>query len=109
MADFKLGDSENIADVSVIYKVSESLEKTYIFVVSEKLLNEYNLPLQKFVDFLQQKLCFEDPYYEVALELWCSNKSVKSDISLKDTNSEIDNVTEIKTDNQLIHLKNKKN
>lgn len=108
MTEYKLGDSENIVDFSIIYKVSESLEKIDTYVVTEKLLNDKNLPLQKFLDFLQQKLPFEDTYYHVAQELWCKNMSIESDISLKHINSQLDNITLIKTDNELINLEQTK-
>lgn len=83
MTKLKLGNSENYIEVEVIYKVKENLEKTDIFVITEELLSQYDIPLAKFVDFLQKELPFEDPHYMAAEELWASNKVVFSKMNAK--------------------------
>ena len=60
MTRFKLGNTENYIEVSIVYKVKEDIEKQEIFIVTPDLLKSYELPASKFISFLQQNLTFED-------------------------------------------------
>ena len=99
MTKLKLGNSENYIDVSIIYKVKEALEKTEVFVVTDELLETYEIPVKKFVTFLQQQLNFDDPHYALCHELWSANKGIYSKTCVKDnSNFEINKVSQIITE-----------
>jgi hypothetical protein len=96
MTRFKLGNTENYIDVSIVYKVKEDLEKQEIFIVTPDLLKSYGLPASKFISFLQQNLTFEDPYYSICHELWSSNKGLFSKTCAKESNQfELNKITQI--------------
>lgn len=96
MSRFKLGNSENYIEASVIYKIKHELENTEVFIITPELLDSYDLPAEKFLTFLQQMLPFEDPYYAVCHELFSSNRGIFSKTSIKDgTKFEINKVCQI--------------
>ena len=99
MTRFKLGNTENYVEVSIIYKVKEDLEKHEIFIVTPDLLESYELPAYKFISFLQQKLNFDDPHYSLCHELWSSNKGLFSKTCAKDGDQfELNKITQIITE-----------
>ena len=99
MTRFKLGNTENYVEVSIVYKVKEDLEKQEIFIVTPDLLESYELPASKFISFLQQKLNFDDPHYSLCHELWSSNKGLFSKTCAKDVDQfELNKITQIITE-----------
>lgn len=96
MTRFKLGNTENYVEVSIIYKVKEDLEKQEVFIITPDLLETYKLPASKFISFLQQKLNFDDPHYSLCHELWSSNKGLFSKTSAKEGDKfELNKITQI--------------
>ena len=98
MADFKLGESEIEVSFPIIYRVTQSCEKTEIYAVTEKMLEKYEVPLHKFLAFLNRDLKFEDKYYQPCLELWSSNKHISTDICITETKAAIDTISSIQSD-----------
>lgn len=105
MADFKLGESEIEVSFPIIYRVTQSLEKTEIYAVTEKMLEQYNVPLHKFLAFLNKDLAFEDKVYQACLELWSSNKHISTDICITETKALIDSITSIEADIEILNKK----
>lgn len=76
MKKFKhpLKDTNQFIEVPLVYILSTSEETHHEYLVTEEDLKEINLSASKFKDYLQHKLNKDDPSYELAADLWATNK-----------------------------------
>tara|TARA_B100000767_G_scaffold274606_1_gene308187 strand:+ start:2819 stop:3193 length:375 start_codon:yes stop_codon:yes gene_type:complete len=71
---YPLKDSNQFIEVSLVYVIKTSEETHHEFIVTEELLKEFNLSVEKFSNYLKHNLDKNDPSYNSAAELWASNR-----------------------------------
>ena len=89
MKKFKhpLKDTNQFIEVPLVYILSTSEETHHEYLVTEEDLKEINLSVSKFKDYLQHKLDKDDPSYELAADLWATNKPhTKREFSITSSN-----------------------
>lgn len=104
---YEIGQSSQFVNLSMYYITKTNTNIIQDYVITQDLLDEYDVSFMKFVDYLRGQLPKADRFYKSCDEIFLSNGPVASKVTAKlnhDHKRTIKNIVYIFIGNEVIDL-----